>query len=162
MQFYETDFGLDKPTTYMFIGGDYFLENFNGYIKNVKFFYDRALNRQAMNCFSDERCDSCSEIGVCTKCKDGHKLVDNRCVCSSINDCLYCSDSKTCDICKSEMSINKVNSPNTCVSSCPDTTTEVNGICIPNFKYIEFISETERIYNQYNNDYYNHRSKLFN
>lgn len=45
MKFYETDYGLEKATTYMFIGGEYYAENFHGFIKDVKFFYDVALNK---------------------------------------------------------------------------------------------------------------------
>lgn len=43
MKSYETDYGINKNTAFFFIGGGYWVENFHGYIKDVKYFYDTAL-----------------------------------------------------------------------------------------------------------------------
>ena len=147
MTYFESDYGLDKPTTYFFIGGDHYYENWHGYIKNVKFFYDTAINEGAMACLSDENCASCSNIGVCTQCITGHKLVNNRCVCDTIEGCLYCPNKDVCNECEKNKIINSIVTPNQCVVACPANTREILNRCHDNLKFIEILGSTARLYN---------------
>lgn len=38
MNHYETNYGLDKPNSYFFIGGDNFYTKFDGDIKDLRFY----------------------------------------------------------------------------------------------------------------------------
>ena len=78
----------------------------------MKYFYDIALSEKSLLCLSDERCNSYNNIGICNKCIPGHKLVDNRCVCSNITDCISCPSAKECSLCKEGKVLNKVVIPN--------------------------------------------------
>lgn len=85
----------------------------------------------------DPRCGNCTTDGKCTACKyDYDKLVDGKCVCGAIKDCLECSSSKVCDKVASTKIINTVTTPHTVVDTCPVGTHESLGKCYTGSNFV--------------------------
>lgn len=49
-----------------------FYDNFHGQIKDVKFYFDNIVTEGIRLCNTDEYCSTCSNTGVCLKCKTGY------------------------------------------------------------------------------------------
>ena len=50
MNKYHTNYGLDKKTTYFFIGGDFFYEKFHGSIYDLRFYSENAIEGSDIMC----------------------------------------------------------------------------------------------------------------
>ena len=92
-----------------------------------------------MACLSDDNCESCTAIGTCSKCIAGHKFVNNRCVCESISECLYCPSKDVCNSCDKNKIINPITKPYKCVTACPENTREIGNKCYKNLEFVEII-----------------------
>ena len=44
MPSYNTNYGLDKGTTYFFIGGDFYYTKFHGAIRDLRFYPQHAMS----------------------------------------------------------------------------------------------------------------------
>ena len=65
-------------------------------MKNVKFYFDNAISEETKLCNTDDLCLDCDSKGICQKCSDNHKVVDDRCMCESISKCLLCENKNIC------------------------------------------------------------------
>ena len=88
---WQTQTGLtSKDTTVFSLGGHQWNTNFNGRLKNVKFFYDQQLDLKSLKCYTDPFCKTCALVATeqkCVACHDGYKLDNGKCVCSTIDNC---------------------------------------------------------------------------
>lgn len=50
MELYETSHGLDKPTTYFMIGGDFWYQKFHGAIRDLRFYSEHAIEATQIMC----------------------------------------------------------------------------------------------------------------
>ena len=131
-------YGLRESTTYVSIGGDSYYEFFRGKIKDFKFHHSKALTEKEGKCYYDVKCKKCNTAGACTECMNSwDKIVNGKCVCDSIDNCLDCPTAITCSKAATNYLVNEAVSPHKCVLlTCPEGTHKSLGRCRKGLDYV--------------------------